>query len=104
MSWTQEYILPNLFELIQKYLLDTGVEERFLPDEIRVINYYLEHTRGLHIVEVREITLGSDDHKTKGKEIELSNGDIYRMVLKHSYANRKTNYGCDSYSWEKVKK
>jgi hypothetical protein len=106
MGWTQEYYKPSLVDLVRKISQDAEVNEKYIPSEETIINYYLDKTRGVHISEIREIKLDEDMFQDIiGKEVELSNGDIYRMTLVDKYVDQESgNYGCDIYGWKRLKK
>lgn len=107
MSWMQEYKFPNLFDLFRKILTEEGTPKEVEFPNKHIINLAL-HGLGwkIRIKKIEKIKIDEDQFQDiLGLQVTLSNGDIYKTIIKERYVdNESGNYGCDYYKWEKVKK
>jgi len=104
MRWIQDYKFPNLFDLFRTVILEEGFpKETEFPDK-HIINLAL-HGLGwsIRIKKVEKIKMEGSFFPIYGLEVTLSNGEVYRTVMKERYIDKESgNYGEDRYKWEKV--
>ena len=106
MSWTQDYKFPNLFELFRKIAKDRNEETNYR--DIDIISLAMDALPsifgGISMIKIERIKVDADQFQDiYGLKITLSNGKVYKTVLKERFIDQKSgSYGCDYYEWKKV--
>lgn len=101
MSWTQEYQVDTIEDLISVIAGDTKLnllkKQLWGEKKIKIIKQ-----DKIILIDKDKIILIDDDYDTVyGWRIELSNGEIWQTSF-DTYFTANGNYGRDEYRWENV--